>query len=236
MDFLFTIHNDPGDFSDTHGLYLMLGSSTISETLFYFGLQTDVQGLDLLGTGKGVIYSRWDTRDLSNARVPPDCFATSSGGEGDFIGLRCPYKWTAGEYSARIGLESTEDVGEWYGLWVTEESSGVVTWMGSLRFPKSARHRRGVDPAIATVVEIYGHHAIKPIDIPEWHISMAPPIEDRDSPADYLATSYENYDGTYGFFSADMWYSKSEGHLHFLTGGATEREHEEIEIFSADIE
>ena len=37
----FTIHNDVGDWSDDHGHYLLLLYTSISDTAFYFGLQTD---------------------------------------------------------------------------------------------------------------------------------------------------------------------------------------------------
>ena len=42
MVYDFTVHNDPGDFSDSYGLYLMVHFGEISGSSFYFGLQTDV--------------------------------------------------------------------------------------------------------------------------------------------------------------------------------------------------
>ena len=37
MVFDFTVHNDPGDFSDRYGLYLMVCAGTIAGNTFYFG-------------------------------------------------------------------------------------------------------------------------------------------------------------------------------------------------------
>ena len=52
-----------------NGLYLMLAHSKISDAGFYFGLQTDVHAPEPpYGRGKGLLLSRWETRDLANAR------------------------------------------------------------------------------------------------------------------------------------------------------------------------
>ena len=82
----FTIHNDPGDFSNRHGLYLMVCQGNISGRAFYFGLQTNVQdvnkwaktrqGADILPLGtKGTCPSpglqgmRMDGLSLQGTRV-----------------------------------------------------------------------------------------------------------------------------------------------------------------------
>ena len=48
----FTIHNDPGDWSDLNGYFLILMQAEIAGVGFYFGLQTDINGV------KGAVYSR----------------------------------------------------------------------------------------------------------------------------------------------------------------------------------
>ena len=229
----FTLHNDPTNFSDVHGLYLILTISEISDTLFYFGIQTGVSGKRNENTGKGVIFSRWDERDLSNARVPSDCFATSSGGEGDFIGLRCPYEWTTGAYSARIAFESEDAVGEWYGLWITDEASGSETWIGSLRFPKSLSRSRGLHSGLGYSLEIYGNPRIRPIDIPYWHVTLSPPIGSEASTPGWVAVYYDGHGGEQ-LNNSDAWWNADEGHVRFVVGGATTREHDEQEIWLAD--
>ncbi len=60
----FTVHNDV-DLAGDNGLYLMLGSAEISGVSFYFGLQTNVYSPEPPHwRGKGLLFSRWDTRDL----------------------------------------------------------------------------------------------------------------------------------------------------------------------------
>ena len=72
----FTIHNNVTDWSDANGLYLSLVQAKISDAGFYFGLQTDVSRPGIGQTGrKGVIFSRWETRDLADARLAPNGFA-----------------------------------------------------------------------------------------------------------------------------------------------------------------
>lgn len=66
----FTIHHNIDDFSDQNGIYLMLGYSEISGVDFYFGLQTNVRAPEPpYWRGKGLIFSRWETRDLQNAKI-----------------------------------------------------------------------------------------------------------------------------------------------------------------------
>ena len=107
MTFDFTIRNDPGDFSDDYGLYLMVCFGSISNHNFYFGLQTDVRDRGQgRGRGKGLIFSRWGERDLAFARVADDedGWYQSSGHEGDFIGVRRSYNWGTGDYRMRLAL------------------------------------------------------------------------------------------------------------------------------------
>ncbi len=229
----FEIHNDPGNFSDTHGLYLILATSEISDTLFYFGIQTHVSGRSNQNTGKGVIFSRWDERDLSNARVPPGGFTQSSGHEGDFIGVRRNYEWTTGKYTARIAFETADISGEWYALWVTDESNGERTWIGSLRFPKSFTRSRGLHSGITTSLEIYGHRPIRPIDIPLWNVTIRPPVSSTASTPDWVAVHYDGHGGEQLDNSDALW-DADEGHLRFMVGGATERKHAEQEIWLTD--
>ena len=83
--------------------------------------------------GKGAIFSRWETRDLSLARfAEADGWAQSSGHEGDFIGVRRLYPWGTGDYTARLAPEEHLPDGVWYGVWVTDLSTEITTWIGSL--------------------------------------------------------------------------------------------------------
>ena len=124
LDIDFTIHNDIVDFTAPYGLYLMLGYAEISGVPFYFGLQTDVDDPASGSRGKGLIFSRWETRDLDNARIadPEDGWSESSGHEGDFIGVRRSYDWGAGDYRVRIAPDGSDDGGRWFGMWITDKS------------------------------------------------------------------------------------------------------------------
>ena len=220
IEFDVTIHNDVGNFSDRHGLFLMLGYSEMSlGTPFYFGILTDIEDpVTFRWLGKALIFSRWGTRDLSNARVAPDGFAQSSGHEGDFIGVRRLYDWGAGDYVVRLGFESSDDVGDWFGLWITDESSGATEWMGSLRFPSGPGQKNQLISEVITVVEIYGE-AVRPIDIPEWQVSMSPPVGDTDSTPAYVDLVYSEL-----ITNNQMTYDKAENRLHFVVGNLGKRD------------
>ena len=177
----FTIHEEPGDWSEDYAFYLMLGSGRINAIGYYFGLQTDVYRPGVGGAGKGILYSRWETRDLANARAAEDGWTQQSGHEGNFIGVRRNYDWTAGDYTARLAPDGLEDDGEWYSLWITHNNTEETTWAGSLKFPlvngMSQQH-----PHSYTTLEIYGGKYIRPIDIPEMHVSMEAPLADNKKP------------------------------------------------------
>ena len=149
----------------------MLSYGKISGDPFYFGIQTDVQG-----KGKGAIFSRWETQNLNFARYSDsEGWVQSSGHEGDFIGVRRSYDWGVGDYRARPAPDGTDPDGTWFGLWLTDLSTGETTWIGSLKF----RHKQGTAKAYGpgySTMEIYGHkNQIRPIDIPQWRVSLKPP-------------------------------------------------------------
>ena len=221
--FDFTIHNDPGNFSDSHGLYLMVCFGRISNHNFYFGLQTNVYDPNQRrGRGKGLIFSRWGERDLSFARVAGEDqdWSQSSGHEGDFIGVRRSYNWGVGDYQMRLAPDGTDNNGMWYGVWITDLSANETTWAGSLKFPLIGGGAT-VRPPVYSTLEIYGRPSIRPIDIPEWHVSMRRPMGDgiRSRRADL------GYSGVVGapVSNSDVQYDHNTGSVHFRVGGATER-------------
>lgn len=201
----------------------MICNSNISDIGFYFGLQTDVSDPERGVRGKGIIYSRWETRDLANARIADhtEGWTESSGHEGDFIGVRRSYDWTAGDYRARIAPDGAPDAdGEWYGVWITELSSEVTTWAGSLKFPFVNGESAIMSPTYTTL-EIYGNDLIRPIDIPEWRVSLKMPIGDGERPS----AGYINYSPfTEGaIMNSEVSVVPEDGSVHFHVGGTTER-------------
>ena len=213
----FTIHNDPKAFpnDDDNGLYMMLGWGKLAETSFYFGIQSNVSsGVESLG--KGVIFSRWGTRDLALAKWDEtDGFSQSSGHEGDFIGVRRLYQWEAGDYRIRLAPGETSQEGEWFDLWITDLASDMTTWVGSLMFPAEGKIvGRGY-----STMEVYG----RPIhieDIPYWHVSIDLPKADGQA-AEAGVFGYSMFTGEVS--NADIQYSRNEGTVHIRAGGATER-------------
>lgn len=227
IDFDFTIHNDfdTHNLYPNHGLYLMLDSSDISGTGYYFGIQA---GLRVgRGLGKGCIFSRWGTRDLSNVRVAEDGWSESAGYEGDFVSVRKAYHWSAGDYRARIATDEEDDEGRWFGLWFTDKSTGETTWCGSLRFPYS-NGKASLNVIHGSVVEIFGGpRGIKPIDIPEWQVTMHPPVADSRSEPTEVHISYENWDGGPSVPNSNIIPDLETGTIHIHVGRATERTTEE---------
>ena len=216
----FTIHNDPGNWSNHHGYFLILMQGYLSTWPFYFGLQTSVH--DDRGV-KAAVFSRWGTRDLSLARFDPDeGWAQSSGHEGDFIGVRRLYEWGAGDYRARIAKVEADSDGAWFSVWLTERSSGVTTWIGALKFPL---HRGTADlpPLRGATIELYGVAPARPIDTPVWHVSVNRPIGDGESPVG-LVTQYPFDDSPNALFNSNVRYDPEQDRVHLVIGGITERQ------------
>ena len=218
----FTIQNDV-ELGGGNGLYLMLAFGQVSGIDFYLGLQTNVKAPQFpLGRGKGLIFSRWGTRELANARVAEtDGWAQSSGHEGDFIGIRRPYDWSAGDYRVRLAPDESsgpEPDGVWLGLWITDLASNVTTWIGSLKFPL-LDGKPAIGPSLYSTIEIYGRR-IRPIDIPRWHVSIAPPVLDGVRSSGGI-TSYAQFWGALS--NADIRYDAPAGVVDIKAGGTTER-------------
>ena len=221
IDFDFTIHNDidARELPNDTGLYLILFSSDISGTGYYFGIQTNVYDPEIgRGRGKGLVFSRWGTLDLANVRVAPDGWHEPGEHEEDFVGVRKAYRWGAGDYGVRIAADGDDDEGRWFGLWITDKSTGETTWCGSLRFDKFAR----LEPAGTTAPEIYGAGTTRPIDVPEWHISLQKPVGDLNSPS---SEAYINYSSLIP--NSNITYDTSNGAMHIYTGATTQRTTEE---------
>lgn len=215
-----TIHNDVDSFLGDHGIYIILGQGFISEEGYYFGIQTDVSDPSIgRSRGKGLIFSRWGTRDLANARIAEDGWTESSGHEGDFIGVRRKHDWSAGDYRLRLGPDGAETDGEWFSLWITELASDTTTWIGALKFPY-VDNRALIQPPSYTAIEIYGIRRIRPIDIPELRVSVKVPSGDG-----VQATSgYVDFSPFQGeILNSEAWYDHETDMVHLQAGGLTER-------------
>ena len=194
LEVTFAIHNDVGIMPRGNGIYLMLGAGAIADTTFYFGLQSNAYTgtPPYSGRGKALIFSRWGTRDLELARIPADGWTQSSGHEGDFIGVRRPYAWGPGDYVVRLAPDGKADPdGQWYGLWITDLSTDEDTWVGSMWFPQEDGTAR-IGRTVYSTVEVYGGAPMRPIDIPEWGVSIDLPRGDG-VPARWGNTGYDTF-------------------------------------------
>ena len=201
----------------------MLSYGDLGATRYYFGLQTNVYApQSQTYRGKGLIFSRWGTRDLSNAlAADTDGWAVSSASERGFISVRRTYDWGEGSYRVRLAPDTslTAPDGKWYGLWITDIGTGVTTWAGSLKFsPKD--NTTLIGKRQYTTVEVYGY-PIKPIDIPSFRVSIERPIGDG-VPASSGYTSYSHF--SWKLLNAEVHYDRDGDVVRFETGEMTTRQ------------
>ena len=210
----FTIHNDVGNFSNRSGLYLMLGSHKISDTLLYYGVQTRNDG------SKALIFSRWGTTDLANARVAPGGFSEAGDYEGDFISVRRHSEWGDGDYRVRLASDGADADGEWFGVWITDLDDNATTWFGSLKFPLAGTENQAwINDRSYSTIEIYGR-PIRPIDIPVWEVSVQRPLADGAS-STHGTTGYGH--GPTDFPNAEIHHDTDSDLVSMTVGGATEQ-------------
>ena len=217
----FTIHNNVA-LGDDQGLYLMLAHGSLNGEDYYFGLQTDVYSPEPPSwRGKGLIFSRWGTRDLANTRYSDkDGWTQSSGHEGDFIGIRQSYEWGAGDYRVTLAPDGEPDEdGVWMGLWITNFQTDVTTWVGSLKFPADDGHAI-INPESYSTIEIYGKR-IRPIEIPQWHVSIRRPEGDGTKATGGL-TGYSPFYGQITNNEAN--YNHETQQVHLIVGGNISRD------------
>ena len=207
----FEIHNDI-ELSGKNGIYFMTCFGDVNGIQYYYGLQTDLHQPELGGQDKGLIFSRWETRDLSNAKVPLEGWTQSSGHEGDFIGVRRSYDWSRGSYQTRMAPDGDDDGGRWYGLWITDLEANEETWIGSLKFPFTNSDAL-LGPTCYNTVEIYGSPT-RPVDVPNWKVTLDPPRGDG-KPGHVTRDGFSPFTG--GYRNAILKYNE-EGQLVYEVG------------------
>ena len=200
----FTIHEMPMELPEpANGVYFMVAHSFIGDHGFYFGLQTNVLHSNGPFMGPGIIFSRWGTRDLANARWDSENgFAQSSGHEGDFIGVRLLYDWGPGEYL----LIMNGDIGDgWWNVYGFNLSTYERFDVGSLRFPSGQLSNK-----VYSTIEIYGAGSIDADDIPKIHVEMRKPFVGYNEPnrvVNFQSNKVLNTESTF-----------SRGRLHLKAG------------------
>lgn len=218
----FTIFDEPRNQDGSinkDGLYYQFYQGLINDTIgFYYGIQTSVMKPNG-DNRKGIIFSRWKTRDTSNYKLAPGGWGQSAGYEGDFIGVRINYEWKAGTYNIEIRKDSTDNKGDWYSLWISKEKETQSTNVGSIRFERSTISS-GIKNGGITWTELYFKND-KNTPLPKWHVS----IDDirADSIRPNKATSAYN-DKTFIGFSNIFTTNNQDVHFYMGPKVATHRQ------------
>jgi hypothetical protein len=210
----FTIHNEPTNADGTinkDGLYYQFYQGIINDTIgFYYGIQTSVWNPNGINK-KGIIFSRWKTRDVLNYKIANGGWGQSAGYEGDFIGVRINYEWGIGTYTIELKKDSSDNKGDWYGLWITNISNKQNTYCGSIRFETSSKSS-GIKSSGITWSELY-YKADKNTTLPNWHVSVDEVFADNKAPIS--VTSDYNKNTFVGFSNI---FTTNNKDVHFLMG------------------
>lgn len=218
-----TIHNDLGT---KPGMYFQMYQGQIGDVGFYFGIQTDVFHPEKGGQGKGLIFSRWKTRDLADARPASDGWVQSAGYEGDFIGVRKKYDWTNHKYRLRLTALNEDAKGVWYGFFILDCDKNTEDYAGSIRFPKEAGRRPRIKDGGGTWLEVYSG-ARKVSDLPRWHVSLdGAYVAQRAVKAKQAVSDYSWVPNT------DVHFDKDTNAIHILVGENVNRQHPKGKLFS----
>lgn len=180
-----------GEFPEDQEYYFQLAYGQILGANFYFGFQTDLlEGGQ--SRGRGVIFSRWGSQSADDIQTADGGFSEIGSHEGEFIGVRLPYDWDAGAYTAFLEKEENN----WYSLTVRSYhgTDHTDTYIGSLRFPASGE----TGTSIRNVLEVYGDSTpMKVTELPAWVIAVHAPIIANGGPRPVsLTVDYSRATGT----------------------------------------
>ena len=224
LDMDLTITNDP----QTNVILFFsteLNCGTPSQqTVCYFGLQTNTYD-----KGKGVLFSRWDTIDLSNAQSAgtADSWTVVGDWEGQFISVCRLFDWTTHRYILRLTSTEAEDddVGRWFHFSIIDTETQEETYVGALRFPKDSS---GKYPTLLT--QGFGSFLEQPApvptqdDVPLWKIGIGrPAANDQTLWASSANWWFAPVSDTQPWQNNDIW---AEGEtIYGQIGGDTVRTH-----------
>lgn len=210
----FTIYNEPTNVDNSlnkDGIYYQFYQGIINDTIgFYYGIQTSVMNPNGINK-KGIIFSRWKTRDILNYKIANGGWGQSAGYEGDFIGVRINYEWGIGTYTIELKKDSSDNKGDWYGLWISNANNKQNTYCGSIRFETSTKSSGIKDNGI-TWTELY-YKADKNTPLPRWHVSVDEVLADNKAPIS--VTSDYNKNTFVGFSNI---FTTNNIDVHFLMG------------------
>ena len=213
------------DIPEKPGIYLQFYQGKIGDAGFYFGLQTDVHEPGKGGRGKGILFSRWGTRDLANVRPVSNGWVQSAGYEGDFVGIRRTYRWTNHRYRFRLTRVDEDSKGVWYGLFILDYDTREEDYAGAIRFPKRGTRPPKIQDGGGTWTEIYSN-AREPADLPYTHIIISGAYADhRKTRAQHATSAYSKVENT------DVFYDPDSRQVHMLFGKGVTRKHRKGNLF-----
>ena len=211
----FTIYDEPRNQDGTlnkDGLYYQFYQGLLNDDIgFYYGIQTSVYNTKGGPYNKGLIFSRWGTRDINNYKLAIGGFGDSAGYEGDFIGVRINYDWKPGSYEIELKLDSTDNLGDWYGLRIRSLKTSDFTYVGSMRFEKGVKSK-GIKSGGITWTELY-FKANPNTPLPRWHISVDKILADNQEPSSIYIDYNKNK-----FVGFSNIYTTNKSDFHFLMG------------------
>jgi hypothetical protein len=208
----FTIYNEPANLDNSlnkDGLYYQFYQGILNDTIgFYYGIQTLTTNPNGINK-KGIIFSRWKTRDINNYKIASGGWGETAGYEGDFIGVRLNYEWGVGTYVIELRKDSADKIGDWYGLWITNQSNKQNTYCGSIRFETSSKSS-GIKNNGITWTELYSK-ADKNTPLPKWHVSIDEVLADNKPPisvtTDYNKNKFVGFSNIYTTNNKDVHFS-----------------------------
>lgn len=210
----FTIHSEPTNADNSinkDGLYYQFYQGIINDTIgFYYGIQTSVSNPNGINK-KGIIFSRWKTRNIDNYKIANGGWGQSAGYEGDFIGVRINYEWGIGTYSIELKKDSSDSKGDWYGLWILSATSRQNTYCGSIRFETSSKSS-GIKNNGITWTELY-YKDDKSTPLPRWHVSVDEALADNRAPLSVVSDYSKNV-----FIGFSNIFTTNNKDVHFLMG------------------
>jgi hypothetical protein len=162
-----------GSISDTVDLYIApLGLFKIAATSFYGGVQTITRGKPskqdrkTVIIGRGGIFSRWSLDNtpisLDYAEGAEGTYFESADYEKNFVSVRRKIEWKEGAYTysvRKIRTVNSQTPHAWYGAFLKNQSTGLETYIGSLRLDTA---QFALGQAMASFVEVYGTKSIIP--------------------------------------------------------------------------
>lgn len=209
IEMVVNIANDPGD---SVGLYFSPYNATIGNQMFYFGIQ-NLLWKEGCQPRKGILFSRWGTRDIANTKSTPEGWSVSMGNEGDFVSVRKFFDWKPGRYTLRIAPECRDSDGLWYEFTVTDDA-GHTTSAGCLKFPLVAGNDPTLDGKGTAFMEFYCG-AKSPAEVPFWKVEVERFTADDGAVPLVQAVSIYPHPHTY-LKNADVY---SDGSIIFMAIG-----------------